>query len=292
MSKLEPVLDQAMGLRRLAAPGPVQVIAVASGKGGVGKTNVSTNLSLALVERGRSVLLMDADLGLANVDVLLDLRPAFNLADVISGERTLEEVIVQGPGGIQVIPAASGIKAMAELSPAQHAGLIRAFGELSIPVDTLIVDTAAGISDSVVSFSRAAHEVVVVVCDDPASMADAYALIKVLSRDHGVTDFRILANMTQGPLVGRQLFARLVAATERYLTARLSYFGAIPYDEYLLRAVQTQRPVMSAYPSSKAARALKNLAVLADKWPRAQGPSGRLEFFVERLIAARGELTP
>ncbi len=114
----------------------------------------------------------------------------------------------------------------------------------------------------------------------------------MLSRDHGVTDFRILANMTQGPLVGRQLFARLVAATERYLTARLSYFGAIPYDEYLLRAVQTQRPVMSAYPSSKAARALKNLAVLADKWPRAQGPSGRLEFFVERLIAARGELTP
>lgn len=282
MSKVEWVADQALGLRRLA--GPVQVIAVASGKGGVGKTNVSTNLSLGLAARGRSVLLLDADLGLANVDVLLGLRPAANLADVIAGTRTLEEVIIAGPGGIQVIPAASGIKAMAELSPAQHASLIRAFGELSLPVDALVVDTAAGISDSVVSFSRAANEVVVVVCDDPASMADAYALIKVLSRDHGVNRFRILANMAQTPLVGRQLFARLSAATDRYLDVQLAYFGAIPYDEYLLRAVQMQRAVLEAFPASKSARALKNLALLADKWPRPQGPSGRLEFFVERLI--------
>lgn len=286
MSKMECVPHQALGLRRLA--GPVQVIAVASGKGGVGKTNVSTNLALGLAARGRAVLLLDADLGLANVDVLLGLRPAATLADVVAGTHTLAEVIVAGPGGIHVIPAASGIKAMAELTPAQHAGLIRAFGELSLPVDALVVDTAAGISDSVVSFSRAANEVVIVVCDDPASMADAYALIKVLSRDHGVDRFQVLANMAQNPLVGRQLFARLSAATDRYLEVQLSYFGAIPYDEYLLRAVQMQRAVLEAFPASKSARALKNLALLADKWPRPQGPSGRLEFFVERLIAVGG----
>ena len=159
MSELR--IDQAAGLRRMAQPHPVRVIAVTSGKGGVGKTNVSVNLSVALSETGKNVMLLDADLGLANVDVLLGLQPKSNLSHVIDGHRTLEEVIVEGPSGIMVVPAASGVKRLAELGTMENAGLIRAFSELNHAVDTLIIDTAAGINESVTSFSRAAQEVVV-----------------------------------------------------------------------------------------------------------------------------------
>src|SRR6056297_502587 len=194
--------DQAAGIRRMASKKPVQVIAVSSGKGGVGKTNVSVNLSLSMVEAGQRVLLMDADLGLANVDLLLGLHSEYNLSHVIRGERTLEEVIVDGPQGLKIIPAASGLQMMSELSPGEHAGVIRAFSDLSMPLDTLVVDTAAGISDGVISFVKASNEVIVVVCNEPTSLTDAYALIKVMSEDHGVQKFNILANSVRDPQEG------------------------------------------------------------------------------------------
>jgi flagellar biosynthesis protein FlhG len=276
--------DQAAGLRQMAKPKPVQVIAVTGGKGGVGKTNVTVNLGIAMANQGKEVLLMDADLGLANVDVMLGLKPAYNLSHVVEGERTLEEVLVEGPGGLKIIPAASGIKLMAELSPMQHAGVIRAFSELSCNPDVLLVDTAAGISDSVISFSRAAQEVVMVVCDEPASLADAYALMKVLNRDHGVQRFHVLSNMSHSAQEGREMFAKLASVTDRFLDVTLSYMGTVPYDEYLLKAVKRQRPVIEAYPRSRSAMAFKNLAQKADKWPRPASAAGHLEFFVERLI--------
>lgn len=268
-------------------PQPVQVIAVTSGKGGVGKTNVSVNLSVALSDAGRQVMLMDADLGLANVDVLLGLHPEKNLSHVINGERTLEEVIVSGPSDIMVVPAASGVKRLAELSTVEHAGLIRAFSELSHDIDTLIVDTAAGINESVVSFSRAAQEVVVVVCDEPASITDAYALIKVLSRDYGLHHFRVLANMAHSAQEGRELFSKISRVTDRYLDVRLEFIGAIPHDDYLRKAVRKQRAVVQAYPRSRASMAFKNLAQKTDKWPVPSVAGGHLEFFVERLIQSR-----
>ncbi len=283
----EVKLDQAAGLRRMAHPRPVQVIAVTSGKGGVGKTNVSVNLSVALADAGRRVMLMDADLGLANVDVLLGLHPDKNLSHVIDGERTLEEIIVHGPSDIMVVPAASGIKRLAELSTVEHAGLIRAFSELSHAIDTLIVDTAAGINESVVSFSRAAQEVVVVVCDEPASITDAYALIKVLSRDYGLHHFRVLANMAHSAQEGRELFSKISRVTDRYLDVTLEFMGGIPHDDYLRKAVRKQRPVVQAYPRSRAAMAFKNLAQKTDKWPVPSAAGGHLEFFVERLIQSR-----
>lgn len=284
MLMAEKNIDQAAGLRRIARPRPVRVIAVSSGKGGVGKTNVSVNLSLSLAESGKSVMLMDADLGLANVDVMLGLNAKYNLSHVVSGERSLEEVIVAGPGGLKIIPASSGAKSMADLSPMAHAGIIRAFSELSHELDVLVVDTAAGVSDSVVSFSRAAQEVVVVVCDEPASLTDAYALIKVLSRDHGLNQFRILSNMAKGVQDGRDLFTKLARVTERFLDVRLDYMGFVPFDEYLRKAVQKQRAVVDAYPRSRAAVAFKNLARTADNWPMPEHAGGHLEFFVERLI--------
>ena len=151
-------------------PDPVRVIAVTSGKGGVGKTNISVNLAASLSLAGQRVMLMDADLGLANVDVLLGLEPHFDLQHVINGEKSLDEIIVEGPLGIHVVPASSGVERMAELTSVEHASLISAFSELEQPIDVLIVDTAAGIADGVVSFAKACQEVIVVVCDEPTSL--------------------------------------------------------------------------------------------------------------------------
>jgi flagellar biosynthesis protein FlhG len=266
-------------------PHPVRVIAVASGKGGVGKTNVSVNLATAFSMMGRKVMILDADLGLANVDVMLGLQPEYNLSHVVKGERQLEEVIVEGPAGIHIIPASSGVQQMAELTPAEHAGLIRAFSELSIDVDVLLVDTAAGISDSVVSFSKAAQEVVVVVCDEPASITDAYALIKLLNRDHDIRRFRILANMAHSPQEGRELYAKLLRVTDRFLDdVVIDYMGAVPYDESMRKAIKRQKAVVEAYPRSKAAQAFRTLAKKVDGWAMPRIAAGSLEFFVERLV--------
>jgi flagellar biosynthesis protein FlhG len=277
-------VDQAAGLRRMAQPNPVRVIAVTSGKGGVGKTNVSVNLAVAMADTGKQVMLLDADLSLANIDVLLGLHPDKNLSHVIDGERTLEEVIITGPSGIMVVPASSGIKRLSELSMLENAGLIRAFSELTHEVDTLIIDTAAGINESVTSFSRAAQEVVVVVCDEPASITDAYALIKVLNVEYGIQRFRVLANQAHSAQEGRELFNKISRVTDRYLDVTLEFMGAVPHDDYLKKAVRKQRAVVQAYPRSRSSMAFKNLAQKTDKWPVPSAAGGHLEFFVERLI--------
>lgn len=276
--------DQAAGLRHMANPRPVKVIAVSSGKGGVGKTNVSVNLGAQLASMGREVLLLDADLGLANVDVLLGLSPKYNLSHVLDGEATLEEIFVPGPNGMHIVPAASGIQRMAELSHAEHVGLIRSFSELSHALDYLIVDTAAGISDSVMSFARAAREVLVVVCDEPSSITDAYALVKVLNHDHGVQRFHVVANRARTPSEGHELFTKLARAANKFLDLTIDYAGAIPEDDLLRKAVQRQMPVSVAYPSSPSARAFAELAKRVEKWPLPSTAEGHLEFFVERLI--------
>lgn len=277
-------MDQAAGLRRMVNPKPVKVIAVTSGKGGVGKTNVSVNLALALAGSGKNVMLMDADLGLANVDLLLGLRAQHNLSHVINGERTLEEIIIEGPEGLMIVPASSGTQMMSELSPTQHAGLIQAFSELNHNLDVLMIDTAAGISDGVVSFTRAAHEVLVVVCNEPTSLTDAYALIKVLSLEHGIRRFHIVANMVKGRQEGLELFAKLSTVTDRYLNVMLDFVGIVPLDDYLRTAVKKQRAVLQTYPRCPASMAFRALAEKIKSWPSPQQASGNLEFFVERLI--------
>lgn len=286
----EATIERPIGMQRAVTPKPVRVIAVTSGKGGVGKTNVSVNLALALANEGKDIMLMDADFGLANIDVLLGVHPVYNLKHVINGERSLEEVMVEGPGGMKIVPASSGTQAMAELSESQHAGLIRAFSELNVDIDTLIIDTAAGISSSVISYSRAAQEVVVVVCDEPASMTDAYALIKLLAKDYGINRFHVLTNMVNSVQEGRVLFNKLVKVTDRYLDVAMDFMGAVPQDEYLRKAVQKQRAVVDAYPRSKAAMAFKKLAQKTGSMPLPSNAGGHLEFFVERLIMASQEI--
>lgn len=278
---------QANGLASFRQPRPVRVIAVASGKGGVGKTNVSVNLGVAFAAMGRRTLLLDADLGLANVDVLLGLQARYNLSHLLSGERELEEIMVSAPAGLRIVPASSGVAKLADLAPAELNGIINAFGTLAEEVDVLLVDVAAGISPSVLQFCAAAQDVAVVVCDEPSSLTDAYGLIKVLARDHGVRRFHTVANRVDSVQHGRRLHNKLQAVCDRFLEIPLQHMGAIPEDPLLRRAVQMQSPVVTAYPSSPAARAFKETARRADKLPEPRGMSGCIEFFLERLAGAR-----
>ncbi|MEQ1439315.1 MinD/ParA family protein [Fontimonas sp. SYSU GA230001] len=266
---------------------PVQVIAVTSGKGGVGKTSTSVNLAVSMALDGRQVMLLDGDLGLANVDVMLGLQPTYNLSHVIDGSCTLEDTLIEGPAGILVVPASSGKRNMAELSAAEHVGLVRAFSELQRPIDTLIVDTAAGIDNSVLTFSQASQEVIVVVTNDPQSLTDAYALIKVLNRDYDIKRFQVLTNMTHTPAEAKEIFENLRRVAERFLEVTLVHVGTIPQDEWLRKAVRRQRAVVDAYPSSPSAQAFRELAKKAAGWALPQGARGNLEFFVERLVAGR-----
>jgi len=263
---------------------PVRVIAVTGGKGGIGKTNVSVNLSMAMAKLGNRVVLLDADLGLANVDVLLGLQADKTLADVLSGECSLMDIMVDGPAGVKIVPAASGVRSMVELGDAEHAGLIQAFSDIDDQLDVLVIDTAAGISSSVTSFVQAAQEVLVVVCDEPTSITDAYALIKVLNRDHDIFKFNIIANMVTSDDEAQQMFRKLSLVADKFLNVALRYVGAVPYDDMLRKAVKNREPVFSAYPRSKSAQAFRGLASEINSWPFPQAPRGHMEFFIERLI--------
>jgi flagellar biosynthesis protein FlhG len=278
------MIDQASGLRKMQDLQQVKVIAVSGGKGGVGKTNTSLNTAIALGQQGKRVLVLDADLGLANVDVMLGLRVKQNLSHVLSGECELDDIIVDGPAGIKIIPATSGSQSMVDLTPSEHAGLIRAFSEMQTQFDVLIVDTAAGISDMVLSFTRAAQDIMLVVCDEPTSITDCYALMKLLSRDHGVFKFKVVANMVRSAKEGQQLFTKLIKVTDRFLDVAIELVAIIPFDENMRKSVRKQKVIVEAYPQSPAAIAYVDLAKKISAWPIPKQASGHLEFFIEQLL--------
>jgi len=265
---------------------PVQVIAVAAGKGGVGKTTISINLALSLARLGRKAMLLDADLGLANIDTLLGLQPRRNLSHVLAGECSLSDVVMQVCPGVQLVPAASGIARMADLTPQEQAGIIGAFDELTDDLDVLIVDSAPGITPSTLQFVRAAHRVVVVVCDEPASITDAYAMIKVLSRDHGIRQFSVLVNKTDSADQAASVFNKISRVADRFLDVALTPIGEIPRDTYVQRSIQEQVAVVTRFPGSLAARSFQALARKALAWPLPAAPRGDLEFFVERTVTS------
>ena len=261
-----------------------RVYAICSGKGGVGKTNVAVNLALALAKQGQRTMLLDADVSLANVDVLLGLQPKFNLGDVLNGDADLESTLLEGPFGVSIVPATSGDFDMTELDAAEQAALVNAFQGLPATPDVLVVDTAAGITPGVARFVGAAQHAFVVVCDEPASLTDAYALIKVFSQHYGIHRFNIVTNQSRERRGGARLFEKLARVAGAYLDVVLRHAGDIPDDRQLRKAVREQRGVVDAYPSSPAAAAFQGLAQSVSRLPAPAGANGGIEFFLEQLV--------
>jgi len=282
--------QEALMLRALKRD-PVRVVAVTSGKGGVGKTNVAVNLAVSLGLDRRDVMLLDADLSLANVDVLLGLQPQYNLSHVLEGKVGLADTVLSGPARIRIVPATSGNYAMTDLPVSSQAAIVHAFQGLERHPEWLIVDTASGISPSVARFVQAAQQAVVVICDEPASITDGYALIKVFSRHYGISHFQVVTNRTRDDADGHRLFTKIRKVTDRYLDVVLRHIGNVPEDRSLRHAVREQRAVVDAYPSSASSLAFRALARALDALP-VRGPHGGIQFFFERLLRAETPPAP
>ena len=265
-------------------PPPVQVIAITGGKGGTGKTNIAVNLARVLANDGKRTLLLDADLGMANVDVLLGLEPEYTLYDVMCDRCRLEDILLSSGDNLMIIPAASGVRQLAIMSRQECAGLVRAFSDLKNPIDTLIVDTATGISESAASFCQAANEILVVVCNEPASIRDCVAQLRLFFSEYGITRFRVLASMVGSASEANALFQNVIGHFSDNHSLQVSYAGYIPIDENVRKAVLAHQAVVNIFPRSPAAMAVKKLARRIMEWPRPVRASGHVEFFVERLI--------
>ncbi len=263
---------------------PARVLAIASGKGGVGKSCIATNLSAALAKNGHRTALLDADTGLSNADIMLDLKPSYNLSHVLDGKCSITDIIVTGQDGLMVIPAASGLQDMADLTIHQQASIIRGLSELDNQVDYLIVDMPAGISTSAINFARAAQDIVVVVCDEPASLADAQAFIKLLASEYNIFQFQIISNMVSSVDNGFTLFKRLYETTQQTVDVSLYFLGSVIYDIKLKQAIQQQQTVVNRYPNAVSSEQLLQITNVIESWNHHSVPRGCLEFFVERLI--------
>ena len=237
-----------------------RAVSITSGKGGVGKTNIVANIGYELSRAGQRVLILDADLGLGNLDILLGLAPRYNLSHVIMGEKRIDEVVVQGPGNMKILPAASGIQELTQLSRDQKIGILYELDQLLDSVDILLIDSAAGISANVLDFSVSAHETMVVVTPEPTAITDAYALMKVLALKYEEKCCRLIVNQVANDHEGREIFRQLNIVAEKFLDIDVDYFGCILKDEIMTACVKQQRIVSQAYPESAAARGFRNLA--------------------------------
>jgi len=287
------VADQAGELRLndtcvgAVTPG-LRAIAVASGKGGVGKSSVVANLAVALARRGQRVIVIDADLGLANLDTLLGVNPQATIRHVLNGERTIRDVLVEGPAGIQIVPAASGFEEMTQLTLEQRLLLLEQVDSLEGAFDVLLLDTGAGISPNVLFFAMAAQETMVVLTPEPTAMTDAYALIKVLSSRYAERSFGVLVNMARSEWEAKKTFTHLTRVAERFLHVSLRYAGHVPYDPEVPEAVRRQQAVCELAPAAPASRAFDGLAERLLSLPAELKPKGGLQFFFRHMLAEDG----
>ena len=279
-------MDQAESLRNIIKKQEIdekkrtaRVITVTSGKGGVGKTSFSVNLAIQLHRLGKRVVVLDADFGLANIEIMLGIRPKYNLADLMFRGKSIQDVITYGPEGIGFLSGGSGINEMANLSREQVFWLIQKMEELDKEADVIIVDTGAGIGDSVLEFVAASEEVFLVATPEPTSITDAYALLKALNRNSSYmsekTVVKMIANQVRGKKEADELFQKLGVVVNKFLDIDIDYLGAIPYDVNMQRAVMHQKPLSVADPDAQASQSVEKIALslldMEKEKPRAVG---------------------
>ncbi|MDR3579091.1 MAG: MinD/ParA family protein [Oryzomonas sp.] len=262
----------------------IRVISVTSGKGGVGKSNVVSNLAMALSAQGKQVLIIDADLGLGNLDVLLGLSPMYNLNNVFNGEKSINDIIIEGPAGIKVIPAGSGVQEVTSLSQHDRLRLLDELDMLEERFDIMIVDTEAGISENVTYFTAAAQEIIVVVSPEPTSITDVYALIKLLATRYSEHHFKVLVNMAKDSEDALEVFRKLANVAGRFLDISLDYLGCVVKDEKVVEAVKRQRAVYDLFPESEAATCFTTLARRVIENTRQTKLKGNIQFFFRRFL--------
>ena len=269
----------------LLAPSGSRVIAVASGKGGVGKTNVAINLGLSLARRNYRVAIMDADLGTANVDVVLGIHPRYNLQHVVTGQRSLSEVMVKGPHGLSIIPGASGLPDLVNLPEAQRAALLSSLVELNGQVDILFIDTSAGVGPNVLQFILAAGELLLVTTPEPTAIIDAYALMKMLTSYQAPVSTRLLVNLVRREADGITTGQKLAALAQQFLGRQVEAVGTLPYDISVVDAVKKQTPFLLSYPRSPASMAVDRIGRIM--WPELPAPDPKpgIARFFRRMLA-------
>jgi flagellar biosynthesis protein FlhG len=259
-------MDQAQTLREQVAAEkrkgghPLRVIGIVSGKGGVGKTHFAANLAVLAAKSGKRVLIVDADLGLANVEILYGITPRYHIGHLLDGTCSPDTVLAEGPHGVRILPAGSGLQTLTRLDDAQKLRLVTALDSFEDAFDVVLIDSGAGIGDNVMFFVGAAQEALLVVNPEPTSLTDAYAAVKVLSLQAHVRHFNVVVNQAQSNEIARDIFQRLCAVSGRFLDAKLRYVGFVPRDENMHRAVMAQRPLIELFPLSPASRALATIA--------------------------------
>lgn len=286
-------MDQAGTLRRLMSNRvairpmnmkPVRVISVTSGKGGVGKTNVVANLAVMLQKAGHRVLVLDGDFGLANLNIVMGLDAKHNISDVVSGDKEIADIMLSGPHGVQVIPASSGIFKMTQLSTAEKTILIEKLEAAPAPFDILLIDTGAGINSDVAYLNAAATEVLVVATPEPTSIADAYALMKVMSQDYKVKRFKLLVNMVENPKEALGVYNNLLSVSDRFLNIHIEYLGHILDDRRVSQSVIARKVLCEAWPDSPATRCFEMVAKALHESPAKSELTGNVQFFWRSLI--------
>lgn len=274
-----PLIGEKMGLNERT-----RIIGIASGKGGVGKTSIAANLAVSLVMRGHKVMLFDADLGLANAQLAFGCSTPFNFSHVLSGQKTLQEIVVSTSQGVRLVPGASGIQQLASLGALETAGVIQAFSTLEEEIDYLIVDAAAGISDSVITFMHATPIRLIVLRDEPSSIADAYGMIKVLVRQHGLQDIYLVPNMVDSQAAGAALYRRVNDVCQRFLGISVRHLHSVTYDQHMLDAMRVYKPVIEFAPGGNAARDFRQMAAVTETLREPEDAHGGIQFFFDRLV--------
>ena len=277
-------MSQIKTLKKLSKNNLTKVLAITSGKGGVGKTNIIANLAYSLRKLGKKVLLLDADVGLGNVDVLLGLAPKFNISHVISGKKTIKEIIVKGPGNIDIIPASSGIQEVTTLNKNAKLSLMEQIDEIGLNYDYFLIDTGAGIYDTVTFFCNAAQEIFVVATPDPTSITDAYALMKVMNKKFGEQCFNLIVNFVKSEKEATNVYTNLSLVLDKFLGVRLKFTGYILNDPYLVKSVRNQKLIVEQFPESNATKCFKKLARFIDKMEFNIEKQGSIQFFWSKLL--------